>query len=448
MNITFYGATDGVTGSKYLLEVSDKKILIDCGLFQGRQAEESLNWEEFPFDPKNVDAVIITHSHIDHIGLLAKLIKKGFCGPIYSTDATKDFTELFLPDSGEILKKVAKNLGKEELYNDDDVRKTIGQFRDIEYHKKTEIFPGVFVTLFDAGHILGSAIVKIEGDGKSIIFSGDLGNPPVPIIKDTEFIHDADYVVMESTYGDRKHETGSEREFDLEKIIEKTYTNNGVLLIPAFAMERTQELLFEIRDLISSNRIPKMGVFIDSPLAIKATEIYPKYAKYFDEEAKKQFSSSSQLFDFPELKMVSSVEESKAIDANNSPKIIIAGSGMSTGGRILFHERVFLSGSNNTLLIIGYQVEGSLGRKLQNGDKKVNILGSEIDVNAKIETLNSYSAHADQPKLVYWLKQIQKVKKVFLIHGEEESKKALEVKIKDEIGFNTVIPRYKDKFEL
>lgn len=448
MKLTFYGATDGVTGSKYLLETNNKKILIEYGLFQGRREEEDLNWENFPVEPSSIDAVIITHSHIDHVGLIPKLVRDGFSGPIYSTDATRDFSEIFLPDSGSILAKVAKDRGKEALYDDKDIDKTIKQFSPISYHETKKIFPGTKVTFYDAGHILGSAIVKIESEGKSILFSGDLGNPPVPIIKDTEFIPQSDFVVMESTYGDRSHTPGVKREEELEKVIEETFTKKGTLLIPAFAMERTQELLYELNDLVNNNRIPKIPIYIDSPLAIKATRIYPKYAKYFDKEAQEHLKKGDRLFDFPNLKMINSVEQSKAIDKDDNPKIIIAGSGMSTGGRILFHEKRFLSDPRTTLLIIGFQVNGTLGRKLQEGEKKVEIYGHTVHVNARIKSLYSYSAHADKPKLIYWLERNKTAKQVFLVHGEKTAKESLKSAIEDETGLKTTIPKYSQTFEL
>ncbi len=448
MKLTFFGATNGVTGSKYLLETKGKKLLIDCGLFQGKDEEEDLNWEKFPFEPSSIDALVITHSHIDHIGLIPKLVKDGFSGQIYATNATRDFSEIFLLDSGNILKKVAEVKGKEPLYDDNDVTKTIKLFKPLDYHQTTEIFPGTKITLYDAGHILGSAIVYINTEGKSIVFSGDLGNPPVPIIKDTEFIPQSDYVVMESTYGDRSHETGIKREEELEKIIEETFTHNGTLLIPAFAMERTQELLYELNDLVNNNRIPKIPIYIDSPLAIKATKIYPKHEKYFDTDAKKHLEKGDKLFDFPTLHLVSSIDQSKAIDKNKEPKIIVAGSGMSTGGRILFHEKAFLSDPKTTLLIIGFQVKGTLGRKLQDGKKVVDIYGHTVQVNAKIRTINSYSAHADQPKLLYWLKQNKGVQKLFLIHGENEAKEKLKISIEEKNGIETIIPSYNESFEL
>ena len=450
MKITFFGAVNGVTGSRHLITTEEnKKILIDCGLFQGSHEEELHNWDDFEIDPKSIDAVLITHSHIDHIGLLPKLVRDGFNSPIYATEPTRDFANIFLPDSARHLAKTALYLNKPNLYEETDIPKTINLFKSIDYHKRTEIFPNVFITFYDAGHILGSAIIRLEADGKSIIFSGDLGNPPVPIIKDTEFVHEADYVVIESTYGDKTHSIGKNRIDELENVIEDAFTKDGSLLIPAFAMERTQELLYELNELTSSHRIPQVPIYIDSPLANAATEIYPKYTRYFDEEAKKMIEQNKNIFSFPGLKVISDVESSKAIDHDSAKKIIIAGSGMSTGGRIVYHEMHYLPDIKNTLLIIGYQVAGTLGRKLLDGEKHISIHHTPVEVKANIVSLDAYSAHADQPKLIYWLSELKpNLKKVFLVHGEANAKIELQTKIKDELGYDTIVPIYKYEEEL
>lgn len=449
MKIQFLGAINGVTGSQYLLTANNKKIVIDCGLFQGTHEDDLRNWNKFAFNPGEIDALLLTHSHLDHIGLVPKLCNDGFAGPIYATAATRDFAEIFFTDSQHLLEKLAMRIGKPTLYAEEDIPKCIKQFRAITYHEKIKLFDDVFVTYYDAGHILGSAFIKIESEGQSIVFSGDLGNPPVPIINNTEFIKDADYLVIESTYGDKIHDPGQNRINDLENIIEDAFTRNGVLLIPAFAMERTQELLYELNELITQNRIPKIPIFMDSPLALEATKIYPKYAQLFNEEARDRIKKGNDLFAFPELKMVSDVRDSKAIDMDDTRKIIIAGSGMSTGGRIVFHEQRFLSDPETTLLIIGYQVRGTLGRALQDGAKHVRIHGTPVEVNAKIVSLNSYSAHADQPKLVYWLSQMKStLKKVFLTHGEDIARLTLQTKINDELGISTNIPTDNKEIQL
>lgn len=443
MKLTFLGATSGVTGSKYLLETEDRKILIDCGLYQGDNQEDLKNWEDFYINPKNIDIVILTHSHIDHIGLLPRLCKKGFKGKIYSTAPTRDFASIFLYDSCHLLQNTAEILKQDLLYNEEDIENCLKQFETVDYHQKISINKKDYFEFFDAGHILGSGFIKLVIDGKKLVFSGDLGNPPVPIIKDTEFLYDADYVIMESTYGNRNHESSTNRIDDLENIIEDTYSKKGTLLIPAFALERTQELMYELNELISTNRIPKIPIYIDSPLAIKATQIYPKYLKYFDDETKK-IMTEKNLFNFPEVSFIEDVELSKKLDSDKQSKIIIAGSGMSTGGRILYHEQAFLSDPTTTILIIGFQVRGSLGRKIQDGYKDISINGVKVTINADVKSLLSYSAHADQAKLIYWLDKMndnKNIKNVFLTHGEIEAKNELRTKIQDTIGLKTNIPK-------
>jgi len=449
MTIKFLGAVGGVTGSNYLLEDSDYNILVDCGLFQGGSVEENKNWEDFKFNPSDIDALILTHSHIDHIGLVPKLYRDGFRGKIYSTFPTRDFAEIFLTDTQKLMAQYANDHGKDILYDLKDIEGAMSLFKPVDYHQKIDLGSNISLIFYDAGHILGSSFVKIFFDKKSIVFSGDLGNPPVPIVKDTEFIDEADYVVIESTYGDRIHDVGKNRKEELENVIEETFTKKGVVLIPAFALERTQELMYEINDLVLNSRIPKIPVYIDSPLAIKATKVYPNYIRYFDEESKNFFANHNNPLDFSDLKFVESTEESKALDEDIAPKIIIAGSGMSNGGRILFHEKVFLPIESTTLVIVGYQVKGTLGRALQDGAKNIRIYGEDISVKARVVSLDSYSAHADQPKLLYWLKKInRKVKKIFVVHGEEKAKIDFQVKIKDELGIDAYIPKSEEKIIL
>jgi metallo-beta-lactamase family protein len=456
MKITFYGATEGVTGSCYLVETKNSKFLVDCGMFQGDQENRKKNWQEPEFDVSSLDFIIVTHSHIDHIGRLPYLVKKGYKNSIYSTEPTKDFAEIFLLDTVGIQADEASDLGVDPLYDEKDVLKSIQLFRPSKYHEIINPKNGIEIEFFDAGHILGSAIIKIKADGKTIVFSGDLGNPPTLIVRDTEFIDYADLVVVESTYGDREHEDVLERKVKLERIIESTTAKNGTVLMPAFAMERTQEVLYELNELLRDNRIGKIPVYLDSPLAIKATEIYNHYHDYFDIEAKGEMTNGNNFLKFKQLDLVESVEESKKIDHTPGSKIIIAGSGMSTGGRILFHEKRYLSMPNTTLLIVGYQVKGTLGRKLLDGDKNVEILGEHIKVNARIESIESYSAHADQKKILYWLSKIKNLskgekshyKKICIVHGEQDSKKALQSTIQDQLGCETVIPKSGESVEI
>lgn len=448
MKIKFYGGANSVTGSNYFLQSGETKILIDCGLHQGGNFAERQNFEPLPYDPKEIDAVFITHSHIDHIGLLPKLFKDGFRGKIYSTFPTKDFAELMLLDSEHILNEEAERWKKPPLYDSMDVQEVAQIWEGVSYHKKVAV--GDFmVEFFDAGHILGSAFIKIEAEGKSIVFSGDLGNYPAPIIKSTEAMPEVDYCLIESTYGDRVHEESGNRREQLEDAIEDVARSKGVLLIPAFAMERTQQLLYELNELIENGRVPKLPTYIDSPLAIKLTTVYKKYREYFNEEASRLVRAGDDILDFKGLHLTLTTEESKTINGVSAPKVVVAGSGMSHGGRILHHEKRYLPDPNSIILFVGYQGKGSLGRQILEGAKTVKIMGEEIPVRAKVRMISSYSAHADQPRLLAWLAPNRQIlKKVFVVQGEEGSSEALSEKINDELAIQNVIPSQGEEFEL
>lgn len=447
MKISFFGGAQEVTGACYLLETKNSKLLIDCGLFQGSRECEDKNYEKFPFDAAKIDAVVITHAHVDHTGRLPKLIKEGFGGKIYSTPATKDLAVLMLEDNLGLMERYLKR-GENLLYDKKDLEKTFSFWEGAEYHQKFKV-GDFYISLLDAGHILGSAMVEIVLDGKKIIATGDLGNPPTPLLKPTEEVADANILLIESTYGDRVHEDKAERKTKIERAIEDTVKRGGVLMVPAFSLERTQELLFELNDLVEHGRIPEIPIFLDSPLAIKATEVYKDYEHYYNKSARYIIDSGDAIFKFPGLKFTKTTDESKAINEVPAPKVVIAGSGMSTGGRILHHEVRYLSDPNSTLLLVGYQAAGSLGRRLQSGAKEVRIMGQDISVRARIENIQGYSAHPDREMLMDFVKKTSDtLGEVFVIQGEPQSAPFFVQRIKDYLGIDTVAPKYGDAFEL
>lgn len=446
MKITFYGAARVVTGSNYLLESGNTKILVDCGLYQGESYCEDLNFRPFAYDPREISAVFVTHAHIDHIGRIPQLYKNGFSGKIYSTPPTKDFAELLLLDSEHILRKEAGKRQKEPLYGINDVSGVMNLWETVPYHKKIKIGapPGLEVEFYDAGHVLGSSSIIVRAEGKQIVFSGDLGNIDTPFIRPTEFFEEADYAVLESTYGNRFHSDLDKRKDLLEDIIEETTRTKGVLLIPAFALERTQEMIFELNELVENKRIPSMPVFIDSPLAIKLTTVYQKYSQnpaYFSEESIYRVKNGDAIFNFPRLRMTLTSEESREISRAPSPKIIVAGSGMSQGGRILRHEREHLPYPENTILFVGFQAKDSLGRSILDGAPVVKINEEDVPVRARVRSISGYSAHADQDQLMRWISPMRfTLKKVFLTHGEEEESGPLAQRIKDEFAVDAELP--------
>lgn len=447
MKLHFYGGVGVVTGANYLLESAGEKILVDCGLQQGSHYAERKNFEPFPYDPKEIKAVFITHSHLDHIGRLPKLLKDGFRGEIYSTFPARDFAEVMLLDSEHILSKEAEREKKPPLYSESDVYEVMKSWRGVDYHQPIK-FGGFEVKFFDAGHILGSAIIKIKAEGKTIVFSGDLGNTPPPIVRSTEKIESADYCVMESTYGDRLHERARDRQEMLEDAIEDTVKAGGTLLIPAFAMERTQELLYHMDELFTEGRVPRVPVFLDSPLAIKLTAVYKKYGKYFNLEAS-AIVRSGDFLNFPGLRLSPTTEESKKINDVPPPKIIIAGSGMSHGGRILHHEIRYLPDPKSMILFIGYQAKGSMGRTILDGTESVKIFGEAVPVRCAKKTIGGYSAHADQAQLIDWVRSMKTtLSKVFIVQGEQEVSEILAQKIRDELALDAIVPEINQELDL
>lgn len=453
MRLHFYGAAQMVTGSNYLLEVKTKsgirRILIDCGMFQGTKHGEDKNYENFPYDPKKIDLVLVTHAHIDHIGRIPKLYKQGFKNKVLVTEPTKDLSKVMLLDSQGLLVREARREKKEPLYSKKDVEGCLALMEGVKYNQKIKLFDGVSCRFRDAGHILGSAIIEIWAEDKKIVFSGDLGNQPVPLLFPPAIIKQADYILVESTYGDQIHQSSLERKDELENAIEDTITKGGTLMIPAFALERTQELLCELNNLVENHRVPQVPVFIDSPMAIKALQVYKKYKQYYNQKATESIRAGDKLFDFSGLTLAMTTAESKQINNVNPPKVILAGSGMSTGGRILHHEIRYLPDPNSCLLIVSYQVAGSLGRRILDGAKKVKIFNEMIPVKAEIRNIDAYSSHADQQELYNWLKSFNKpVKKIFAVHGEEGPALNLVQLIKDCLGIDASAPMLGDVVEL
>lgn len=451
MKLTFYGGAGSVTGANYLLESDQTKILVDCGLFQSGSFVNKQNLEQLKYDPKVIDAVLVTHAHIDHTGRLPLLYKNGFRNNIYSTGATKDFAEQLLLDSEHLINRELVDRGFPLLYTINDINETMKLWSKKRYHEKFSI-KDFDIEFYDAGHILGSSSIKITHNGKSIVFSGDLGNMPAPLVKDTEPVEDADYAVIESAYGNRLHENPIYRKDILEDLIEDTVKSKGALIIPAFAMERTQELLFELNELVENGRIPPVQIFIDSPLAIKLTGVYKKYSQdpdYFDAESLNMLRQGDAIFDFPRLKLTLTTEQSKEINNVKPPKVIVAGSGMSNGGRILHHEQKYLPDPNSTILFIGFQARGTLGRAIQDGAKTVKIYGEEIPVHCKVKSISGYSAHADQPLLLKWLAPMRNsLKKVFIVQGDDDQMQPFSRVIEDELAIETIVPKSEDSFEL
>jgi metallo-beta-lactamase family protein len=449
MKLKFLGAAGIVTGSSFLVEstpvggqAEGERILVDCGIFQGGSYCERLNFEPLPYDPKSIKAIFITHAHIDHTGMLPRLVKLGYPGPIYSTAPTRDSSRELLLDSEDILKKEAERYDMPPLYTTADIDALMRQWESIKYGEQITV--GAFkVELQNAGHILGSASAIIEVENKKLVVSGDLGNNNPPLIYKGELIPpDADYCLIESSYGDRVHEDFAKRREMLEDVIEDTARAKGVLIIPVFAMERMQELLYEINELINQGRVPKLQIFIDSPLAIRLTKVYERYPEYLNPEARKFMRHGSHdILNFPGVHAAFTHEESEKISAVPAPKIIFAGSGMSNGGRILRHEAQYLPDSKNTILFVGYQAAGTLGRQILDGAKEVKIFGEIVPVRARVAAISGYSAHADQARLLEWLVPARdSLKKVFVVHGDKIPSEVFAVSVRDKLAVKSEVP--------
>ena len=473
MKITFLGATKTVTGSNFLVEGAGKKFLVDCGMWQGKAEDELKNSQEFQYDPKEIDFVLLTHAHIDHSGRIPKLYNEGFRNPVYAHKATCDLCALMLPDSGHIQEmesqwKNKKRLRKGEpaippIYTAEDAARCLEIFKPVKYDEIIEITPEIHVRYNDAGHMLGSSIIELwvkEGEKETkTVFTGDIGNNDIPLLSSPTMIDSTDYLVMESTYGSRLHMQNNEKAEMFLDIVSETLDNGGTVVIPSFAVGRTQEILYEVNKLKDNKndeefrrkykKLMKAPVYVDSPLAISATEVFRENTELFDEETKEEILRGDNPLEFPGLKFTMTADESKALNQDETPSIIISASGMCEVGRIKHHLKHNLWNPKSTILFVGYQAPGTLGYSLVNGAKTVKIFGDEIAVNAKIEYIEGYSGHADQEWLMNFIYSfLQKPKHIFLVHGEQESQEVLKEKIEKEANLPVTIPEYGETYEL
>lgn len=473
MKVTFLGATKTVTGSNFLVEGAGKKFLVDCGMYQGQATDELQNEAPFLFDVNEIDFMLLTHAHIDHSGRIPKLYNEGYRNPIFATKATCDLCSIMLPDSGHIQEmeaewknKKRKRKGEKEIppmYTAEDAARSLEVFRPVKYDELIEIDPNIHVRFNDAGHMLGSSIIEIwvkEDDKETkIVFTGDLGNNDIPLLSEPTMIESTDYLVMESTYGNRLHIRNDEKAQEFLKIVSETLDKGGTVVIPSFAVGRTQEILYELNRLKEDSHdeefyreyetLMRVPVYVDSPLAISATEVFEDNMDLFDEETKKIMQSGDNPLEFPGLKFTKTADESKELNESNESSIIISASGMCEVGRIKHHLKHNLWNPNSTILFVGYQAPGTLGRKIVDGAKTVKIFGEEIAVNARIEYIEGYSGHADQEWLLNFIYSFfTKPKHIFLVHGEPEGQIVLRDKILENTNIPVTIPEFGECYEL
>lgn len=468
MQIQFCGAAKGVTGSCHLITTANHKVLLDCGLFQGNKAQEALNYEPFPFNPEEIEYVILSHAHIDHCGRLPLLVKKGFTGKIYCTDATADLLDVMLKDSGYIQEKEAEWKNRkaersgrgrvEPLYTYNDAVESLEYVVPVLYDQLIELNEAMKVVFNDAGHILGSAIVELwveeEGTVSKLVFSGDLGVMDRPILRNPTLIKKADYLIMETTYGNRLHPENSTSVKSLIEIVMKTAKRGGTVVIPSFAVGRTQELIFEFNRFYEEHSeykdaLENLTVYVDSPMATTATEVFRKNAQVFDDETKAYILRGDNPLDFKNLKFTRSSDDSRALNFNTEPKVIISASGMCEAGRIRHHLKHNLWNPKSSIVFVGYQAEGTLGRMLVEGIKSVTLFGEEIQVNAEIHNLEGFSGHADMNGLISWLGGFQKEPNhIFLVHGEDQAKHDFAATVKERFGYDCIVVEGNSHFDL
>jgi len=462
IKLKFLGAAQNVTGSRHMLEANGVRVLIDCGLYQERQFRDR-NWEPFPIKPKSIDAVLLTHAHLDHCGLLPKLVREGFRGKIYCTDATAEIARIILLDSAHLQEEDAEHKRRRHekqgrkgpypevpLYTTQDAEACFPHFKTVKYQQTIEINNTVKATFCDAGHVLGSSMIKVDvkhnSQQRSVLFSGDIGRPDRPIVRDPNIPENVDYVVIESTYGDREHKPTGDVKDDIADVVNSTKKAGGNIVVPSFALERAQEILYYINELLLENAIPHLKIFLDSPMASRITKVFEQHPELYDEEMTEFIKQHQSPFKLPNLKMAGTSDESKAINHIKESIMIIAGSGMCTGGRIKYHLVNNITRPESSIMFVGYQAIGTLGRIIVDGAKEVRILGEQYPVKAKIVQIHGFSAHADRNELHKWLSKFKtSPKKIFIVHGESDSAKAFGEYLKGKTNWQVSVPQYQDE---
>jgi metallo-beta-lactamase family protein len=462
IRLRFLGAAQNVTGSRHLLEANGVRLLVDCGLYQERQFKDR-NWEAFAVEPASIDAVLLTHAHLDHCGILPKLVREGFSGRIYCTAATAEIAQIILLDSAKIQEEDAEHKRKRHerqgrkgpypevpLYTMEDAEACLPLFKHVEYREAEQLGDGVEATLYDAGHVLGSSVIRVkvrqDGEERIILFSGDIGRPDRPIVCDPTIFDKADYVLIESTYGNRVHKEVKDVKDAIGEVINATKKSGGNIIVPSFALERSQEVLYYINELLQEGEIERLKIFLDSPMASRITKVFRKHPELFDKEMRESVKNQESLFDLPDLAMAGTVGESKSINDVRGTAMVIAGSGMCTGGRVKYHLVNNIGRPESTVMFVGYQAVGTLGRSLVDGAEKVRILGERYRVKAKIVRISGFSSHADRDELLKWLQELEAPPRgVFVVHGETDSAQSFGEHVRQQTGWDVTVPEYKDE---